>query len=162
MQSSLFSKPVQKEFSQMTRPEKKSFLANDLIERMIHVEQRVRASMGEGAIAYYHTNYFKELHPTEKKRFIDYLKSKQVRQKWKFLPWVLLVVLGLFAGSRFTGNAIAVNGSISWVDFALIGIFILALIFYVSHLAAQKKRMDRLNSHLKVIDNILTKRKFKR
>jgi len=162
MQLSLFKKPEQKEFYQMTKPEKKIFLANDLIERMIHVEQKVRGSMGEGAIAYYHTNYFKELHPVEKKRFIDYLKSKQTRQKWKFLPWVFLIVLGLFAGSRFTGNAIAVNGGVSWADFVLIGVFIIALIFYVSHLAAQKKRMNKLNSHLKVIDNILTKRRLKR
>jgi hypothetical protein len=162
MQLSLFKKPEQKEFYQMTKPEKKVFLANDLIERMIHVEQKVRASMGEGAIAYYHTNYFKELHPTEKKRFIGYLKSKQVKQKWRFLPWVVLAVLGLFVGSRFTGNAIAVNGSVSWIDFTLIGVFILVLVFYISHLSAQKKRMNRLNSHLKVIDNILTKRRLKR
>ena len=162
MQLSLFKKPEQKEFYQMTKPEKKSFLANDLIERMIHVEQRVRGSMGEGVVAYYHTNYFKELHPVEKKGFINYLKSKQVRQKWRFLPWVVMIALGLFAGSRLTGNAIATGGNVSWVDFVLAGVFILVLVFYLFHLSAKKKRMNKLNSHIKVIDNILTKRRLRK
>ena len=162
MELSFSQKPQQKEFSQMTKPEKKSFLANDLIERMIHVEQRVRGSMGEGVVPYYQTNYFKELHPEEKRRFIAFLKTKQVRKKWRFLPWVIILGFGAFAGFKFTGNAIVTGGSFSSLDLGLIGIFILAVVFYLLHVSKKKERARKLDRHLAVIDNILAKRKLKR
>ena len=66
MQFSILKKPQQKEFTEMSKTEKKSFLASDLIERMIRIEQKVRGSMGEGIIPYQQTEYFKELTPNEK------------------------------------------------------------------------------------------------
>jgi hypothetical protein len=162
MQLGLIQKPEQREFSDMTKPEKKSFLANDLIERMIHVEQKVRGSMGEGVVPYYQTNYFKELHPNEKSKFIAYLKSKKVKQKWKLFPWVLILGFGAFAGFNFTGNAIAQNGSVTLLDMGLIGIFIVTLLFYVFHIAHRKERARRLDRHVAVIDGILARRRLKR
>jgi len=155
-------KPEKREFSDMTKPEKKAFLANDLVERMIHVEQKVRGSMGEGVVPYYQTNYFKELHPSEKSRFIAYLKSKKVRQKWRLFPWVLILGFGAFAGFNFTGHAISENTGINLLDIGLIGVFAVALLFYVFHIAHKKERARKLDRHLAVIDNILARRKLKR
>lgn len=162
MQLSLFKKPAQKEFSEMTKPEKKSFLANDLIERMIHIEQKVRGSMGEGVVPYYHTNYFKELKNEEKRRFVSYLKSKEVKRKWRFLPWVVILGFGAFAGFKFTGNAVASGGSISVLDMVLVLAFVVAIVFYSLHIANEKKRWQRLEGHFGVIEDILRKRRLKR
>lgn len=146
----------------MTKSEKKEFLANDLIERMIHVEQKVRGSMGEGVVPYYQTNYFKELRAEEKKRFISYLKSKKVKQKWRLFPWVLILGFGAFAGFNFTGHAISENTGVNLLDIGLIGIFAVVLMFYVFHIAHKKERARKLDRHLAVIDNILAKRKTRR
>lgn len=160
MQLSLFKKPKRKEFCEMTKPEKKNFLANDLIERMIHVEQRVRGSMGEGVIPYYHTNYFKELRNEEKKKFVSYLKSKEVKRKWKFLPWVIIIGFGIFSGFRLTGNAIAGQSNVSILDISLVSAIILIAVFYAFHVANEKKRWKKMEGHFDVIEGVLRKRRL--
>ena len=162
MRIGIFKKPEQMEFKDMTKPEKKNFLANDLVERMIRIEQKVRGSMGEGVVPYYQTEYFKELHPDEKKTFLEYLKKKEVKRKWKFLPFVLLVGAGTFIGTRFTGNVIAEEPSIQPVNLILLGIFLVVVISYWIYILSIRKRFNKLNKHFQVIENIIDRRKLKK
>jgi len=161
MQIGIFKKPQQKEFCDMGKAEKRNFLACDLIERMIRVEQKVRGSMGEGVVPYQQTEYFKELHPSEKVRFMDYLKKKEVKKKWRFLPFVLIPGIGAFIGTRVTGNVVAEETGVQPINLLLLGIFLVAIIAYWIYVLSKRRRYNRLDKHFKVIDRILAKRKLK-
>lgn len=162
MQIGLFKKPEQKEFCDMGKTEKKNFLACDLIERMIRIEQKVRGSMGEGVVPYQQTEYFKELHPNEKTRFVDYLKSKETKKKWKFLPFVLIPGVGALIGMRVTGNVVAEEQSIQPLNLFLLGVFLVAVIAYWIYVLSKRKRFNRLDRHFKVIERIISKRKLRK
>jgi hypothetical protein len=162
MQLNIFKKPVQKEFTEMTKSEKKDFLACDLIERMIRIEQKVRGSMGDGIVPYYKTEYFKELHASEKARFLEYLKNKEKNKKWRFLPGFLMIASGALIGSRITGNVVATEKNVPLVNWALLGVFLLVVIVYWIYVLTKKRRIKRLDKHFKVIENIIDKRKFKK
>lgn len=162
MQLGFLNKPKQKEFCEMNKSEKRGFLACDLIERMIRVEQKVRGSMGEGVVPYYKTEYFKELHPGEKAKFLEYLKKKETKRKWKFLPFVIIPGVGAFLGLRITGNAIVGDQSIQPANLILLGIFLAVVIVYWIYVLSKRKRFKRLDKHFKVIDNIVAKRKLQK
>ena len=162
MQIGILKHPEQKGFNDMTRVEKRGFLANDLIDRMIRIEQRVRASMGEGSLSYNQTNYFKELHPEERARFVNFLNKKEKRKKWKFLPFLVIAGIGIFSGSRITGNVIGDSGSVSIIDWLLLGFFVISVIVYSLHVISERKRFERLDRHFKVLDRIVYKRKFRK
>ena len=63
----------------MKKPEIKIFLANDLVERMIRIEQRLRDSLGEKQVPFYQTEYYKGLDGHQKEKFKEYLKKKEKR-----------------------------------------------------------------------------------
>ncbi len=162
MQIGIFKKPEKREFSDMTKSEKRNFLACDLIERMIRIEQKVRGSMGEGIVPYYKTEYFKELHPNEKTRFLDYLNKKETKKKWRFLPFVLIPGIGSLLGIRITGNAINESQQIQPINLILLGIFLIAIIAYWIYVLSQRKRLKRLDRHFKVLENIIERRKSRK
>lgn len=162
MQLGILKKPQQKEFSEMGKTEKKNFLACDLIERMIRIEQKVRGSMGEGVVPYQQTEYFRELTPGEKRKYVNYLENKEKKKKWKFLPFVLIPGAGAFVGLRVTGNVVAEGQSIQPVNLMLLGIFLIAVIGYWIYILSRKKRFKRLDRHFRVLENIIAKRKLKR
>lgn len=158
----LVKKPEQKEFCEMGKTEKRNFLACDLIERMIRIEQKVRGSMGEGVTPYYKTEYFKELHPNEKTKFVEYLKKKEKRKKWRFLPFVVLIGAGAFVGLRITGNVVAGEEAIPTSNLALLAVFLMAVIVYWVYVLSKRKRIKRLERHFKVIEHIVAKRKLRK
>lgn len=162
MQLNIFKKPEQREFCDMNKSEKKNFLACDLVERMIRVEQKVRGSMGEGIVPYNQTEYFKELHPDERKRFSEYLKKKDQKRKWKFLPFVVLLGCGAFIGTRITGNVVGAEKAIPPINLFLLAIFLIGIVCYWIYVLSKRKRINRLDRHFKVIENIVKKRKSRR
>jgi hypothetical protein len=159
MQLGILKKPEQKEFSEMGKTEKKNFLACDLIERMIRIEQKVRGSMGDGIVPYQQTEYFKELTPSEKRKYIGYLGKKEKKKKWKFLPFVLIPGAGAFIGLRLTGNAVSEGQSLQPANLILLGAFLVAVIVYWIYVLLQRKRYKRLDRHFKVIEHIISKRR---
>lgn len=157
----LFKKEQPQSFNTMSRKEKKGFLANDLIERMIRIEQKLTGSFGGGFVPYYQTEYFKGLSEYEKNSFKKYLAAKEKRKKWRFLPWMGVILAGLFLSTKMTGNAIA-GESIGTTNLLLAGIFILGILIYIAVFALQMHRWNRLERHFSVIEKIISKRRFKR
>ncbi|MEI7719571.1 MAG: hypothetical protein WCI72_06895 [archaeon] len=162
MQIGIFKKSEQKDLCDMNKTEKKCFLACDLIERMIRIEQKVRGSMGEGLVPYYKTEYFKELHSSEKNKFLEYLKGKEVKKKWKFLPFVLIPGLGSFIGLKVTGNVIAEEQGIQPINLILLGVFLVAVVAYWIYVLSKRRRFKRLDRHFNVLERIIAKRKLRR
>jgi len=118
--------------------------------------------MGEGIVPYYKTEYFKELHPNEKTRFLDYLNKKETKKKWRFLPFVLIPGIGSLLGIRITGNAINESQQIQPINLILLGIFLIAIIAYWIYVLSQRKRLKRLDRHFKVLENIIERRKSRK
>lgn len=163
MRNVLLGKKERKiEFSDMTAEEKEDFLACDMIERMIRVEQKVRASVGEGALPYFQTTYFKELPLSKQEKFSKYLKSKERQKKWRLFPTLAIPLLALILGVRITGNVISDGTNISSLNLILLISLILLAISYVVYILIKKRRKEKLEKHFKVVDNILYKRRAKK
>ncbi len=139
----------------MSKPARKDFLSNDLIERMIRVEQRVSAHFGT-FLKYYQTDYYKSLSPHEKDNFKRYLDNKQ---KWKMLVSLALaipiLVLGLLNIS-FTGNVVKDNfGEFVFIDYLLMAfVFGFAVYFVISKIRKNCRRR-RFNEHFKILADVL-------
>jgi hypothetical protein len=162
MQIGILKKPQPKEFNEMGKAEKKNFLACDLIERMIRIEQKVRGSMGEGVVPYQQTEYFRELTPGEKRKYIEYLENKEKKKKWKFLPFVLIPGAGAFVGLRVTGNVVSEGQSVQPINLILLGVFLAVVVAYWIYILSKRKRFRRLDRHFKVIEHIIAKRRVNR
>jgi uncharacterized membrane protein (DUF485 family) len=151
-----------KDFPDMKKPEKKTFLANDLIERMIRIEQRVRASFGEGVVPYYKTDYFVELTSDEKNQFKRYLERKEKRKKWWGIFLFALFFSGAIAGFRLTGDVIAEKVQVEMINVAiLLGILVIVVLSSIYFLAKRKRR-KRFDGHFGVLEHIIRKRNLKR
>jgi hypothetical protein len=149
-----------KEFCEMSKPEKKRFLSMDLAERMMRVEQSVSASFNK-YIPYTQTEYYKSMNEKEKEQFQQYLKNKGKKKalliSFAILP---LIVVSLFRIS-FTGNAIRENigtGTSFVFEIICVILFVSILIVLLYSNFIQKRMEDKLNKHLKVIDNIIVKK----
>lgn len=150
------------ELINMSRQEKKNFLSNDLIERMIRVEQRVSSSFGE-CIPYNKTKYYLSLRENERKSFLKYLRSKKIRGRILIVLFFTLLLSFVFIRTDFTGNAINNNfGSnayylISEISVTLVLIcFIIGLIIFI----ARNNQERFFESHFKILDKIGLRRRL--
>ena len=80
-------------FKLMSKKDKKDYLSNDLIERIIRIEQRVSARFGK-IVSYSSTEYYKSLTNEQKSLFEKYLKSKK-KKKLFFSSMFLLPLLSV-------------------------------------------------------------------
>lgn len=127
---------------------------------MVRIEQKLRASFGEGVIAYSQTQYYKDLRDSEKKRFKRHIETRDVKRKWKFFAFIAILGCIFFTGFEITGNAIASGGSSSMLDMVLISLFILIAIFFLINSTYKKKRWKKMEGHFSVIENIMIKRRL--
>ena len=145
-----------KELNEMTFKEKKNFLSNDLIERMIAVEQRVSAHFGE-IIPYYKTEYYKSLNPVEKKRFEKSLSNKKLK-----LFWISLVLLPLFffliVNLSITGNVISDSPAISNLNLIFLMFFFAFLLVFAGKTILNNQRMKRLDRHILLLERLISKK----
>lgn len=155
-------KEPQMEFVDMTRNEKKNFLANDLIERMIRVEQRLRVSFGDKEIPYYQTQYFKELRPEEKIRFTKYLKGKEKNKRLGLFSFSIVALFSLVVFFRVTGNVVLGQNYFSWMDILLVFVVLVIVGVLFSHIHYKKTRKSRMDKHFLVLEKIITKRKYRK
>ncbi len=109
-----------------TKKDKEEFLENDLIDRIIKIEQKISAKFGK-FINYEDTFFYKNLTPKNRERYKKYLNKKR-RKKLVFGSIFLLPLFGLFfLSNNITGNVIAEKTGDSF--FSFIQIFLLGFLF---------------------------------
>lgn len=149
-------------FQELPKKEKKELLSMDLIERMIRVEQRVAASFGQ-YIPYNKTEYYRSLSGSERNKFEEYLKNKKNKKYIALIGFSSVFAIFIASKISFTGNAIksiAGNSTLGIIQITSLaaGIGIIAAAFLLS--SSKKKRMEKFESHYKVIDDILIRKKL--
>jgi len=144
------------ELKSMNKKEKKEFLSNDLIERMIRVEQKVSYSFGKD-LPYNKTEYYKSLTETEKKNFEEYLDKKQRRKYLLGLILLVPIIVIVLSNVQFTGRVIEESVSdlsFSYFSWIILGIFGAGVFLFLF----KRMRKKRLDSYGNVIDNILMRK----
>ena len=145
-----------KKFQEMTQKQKKNFLANDLSERIIRVEQRVSTKFGK-LIPYNKTEYYKNMDKEEKKKFDEYLKNKGKREIFISAVFLgLILVLGFFNFSS-AGNAIREDfpDSTLKINLLFVSVFIVFIFGLVVSFLMRLKRRIMYREHIRVIDNVV-------
>lgn len=152
------------EFCEMNKKEKKEFLSNDLIERMIRIEQNISTSFGN-PILYNKTQYYLSLTPEEKKKFDKFIKTKKEKLGNLIVVFLslLLIVIIIFPRIEFTGNIITNNfdlesKTINYFFLITAGIIIFMLIIYWLY---KKLKSRKYHKHFQVIERILLKKYYK-
>ena len=150
---------LKKDLSEMTPREKKDFLQNDIVERMIRIEQKVLAAEGK-KISPKESDFYKNLSIEAKKGFNKHLVKKKGKGVAKLL--LLLAPLFVFGLMRFnvTGNVVrnATGAEPYWWGWVALGIFIILGIFmWATHIMR-----SRMNKRLKSHENDLVKRLVKK
>ncbi len=149
-----------KEFSEMTDKERKEFLTNDFIKRMIRVEQRVSSSFGE-RIPYTKTRYYNGLTESEKKGFDEYIKKEGRKKYFLIAPLFLFGIFIVLSRVEFTGNVVKdqvreetlffIESLFTWIILAGVLLFILILIY-------NKIKNSKFEKNFEVLDNLNLKR----
>ena len=150
------SEENKKKFQEMTQKQKKNFLANDLSERIIRVEQRVSTKFGK-FIPYNKTEYYKNMDKEEKKKFDEYLKNKGKREIFISAVFLgLILVLGFFNFSS-AGNAIREDfpDSTLKINLLFVSVFIVFIFGLVVSFLMRLKRRIMYREHIRVIDNVV-------
>lgn len=150
------------DFKEMSKKEKKNFLSNDFIERMIRVEQRVQSSFGEH-IPYNKTKYYESLTKREKENFKKYLKNKKKKKPFLIIPLFLAIVLALFFRVEFTGNV--VKEKVGETSFSLFSNFFILFILgnfliFLAIFILKKKKKKRFEENFKIIDKVALNKYF--
>jgi|SRR3989344_4546184 len=141
------------EFSKMSKNEKVVFLKNDLIERMIRVEQRISAHFLR-FIPYNKTKYYTSLTENQKKKFERYLRRKKII-RMIFIPVaILLLIAFVFLGFNITGEAVREDLGNAVFE----GIWIYLFIFAIALIVGMNRiwvgyRRRRLHGHFKVLND---------
>jgi len=157
-----FKKKEKKDLKEMSKSEKKQFLSNDFIDRMIRLEQRVSASLGEGK-QYNKTDYYKGLQKSEKLNFNKYLRRKQKKKGW-FSGILLLVLIGfLFLNIGFTGNVVRENIGVErvlFVSFLLVFLFLIGLSLFFIYFLFVSLEKRKFGKNFKILESIGLRREF--
>jgi ABC-type dipeptide/oligopeptide/nickel transport system permease component len=128
-----------------TKEDKKDFLENDFLDRLIRIEQRVSAKFGK-LIKYTDTYCYKNLTPENRKRYEKYLKTKK-KKKFAFAASLVLPLLGiLFLSNGITGNVVKEGvGESGFATFYivlfsfLIGLLVGVGIFFIIRFRREKR-----------------------
>jgi hypothetical protein len=133
----------------MTPLEKKNFLQNDLIERMIRIERSVFKDI-KGK-PFRESSFYKELSIEDKKSFNKYLNDKKKKSFSKLV--LLLSPLFAFMLMRFniTGNIIRDSTGVEpyWWGLVALGIFLIIGAFMFTSYLLGRRMERRLKGHEK-------------
>ncbi len=147
---------MSRELYEMSEKDKKDFLSNDLIERMIRVEQRVSAKFNR-LIKYNETAYYKNLGEKKQKEFERYLRHNKRKKYLLTLLTFLAPVIALFAYTPdFTGNVVSENlGEKAILPFQIVigAVFAVIVISSVIRKLVKSRREKRVSRHFDVIDD---------
>jgi len=105
---------------------KQDFLENDLIDRLIHVEQKISAKDGK-IVKYNQTTYFKSLSPEAKKKYQKHLANKnKLETVFMFLLTIPLMGVAIM-NLTLTGNVIGESKNLGVLSTSLIFVLILCV-----------------------------------
>ena len=154
--------PRKDKLMSMTKKQKKDFLSNDFIDRMIKVEQRVSSSFGEW-IKYKDTKCYMNLTHLEKDKYEKFLHSKKNRWRVILILICISLVALVFLSPGFTGNTI--NDSIgprtsSFATSAVLIFVLVGLLFVGISFIIRKRKELRFNKKFSVIDDIVSKKRL--
>ncbi len=150
-----------KDFSDMTKEEKKKFFSLDMADRMIRVEQKVSAHFHKN-VSYKETEYYNGMCSSDKEAFDSFIKNKQ-RAKIAISVMILLpVAILIVLNTSVTASVIKDNLGLNYSGSLEFFIWTFAMIFTI--LALYKSLGERIadsryDSHLDVFDNINFKNK---
>ena len=145
----------------MTKKERKKFLSNDFIDRMIRVEQRVFSSFGEH-VPYKQTKYYLSLSECEKKNFEKFYKNNKSIWKSVFLILFLSIITISLFNTHFSGNVINEtigNSASNWIFWIILVILFTSLFFVFISFFLRRKKEKEFNSKFHVIDKIISSRR---
>mgnify|MGYP004004032681 CR=1 FL=1 len=148
----------ERDLKEMSKKEKKQFLTNDFIDRMIKVEQRVFASLGEH-LPFNKTNYYKGLKIHEKKNYIDWVKLQKNKLRATLLLLFALSVPFFLLSGGITGYSIHKNPEFFQITGLII--IVLAIIISSTYHFGKKKKRKKFHGHFQILDNIIKKRPYK-
>jgi cation transport ATPase len=147
-------------FAKMTKRERKEFLSNDLVERLIRIEQRVSAKFGR-LVPYNNTECYKSLTPENKNKFEKYMKNKKVKKVAIAALLVIPAMFFLLLNVSLTGNVVKENiGDNPFLDWFLIVFILISVGSYTINFIYKKVRNKRFEKHFKIIDNIHFRKGF--
>ncbi|MEN9626682.1 MAG: hypothetical protein RL557_1010 [archaeon] len=143
----------------MTQEEKKEFLSNDFIHRMIRVEQRVAVTFGT-TLSYKQTTYYQSLPSEEKKRFDRYMKGARPTV---FLISLFSVGFALFLLSfRFPITGGVISETVNEFFFGASGLWLLLLgidlLFLFMLLKYRKEK--HFNKRFDMLEEIIKRRYY--
>lgn len=140
-------------FNQLTSKEKENFLNNDLIERVIKVEQRVSSKFGR-LLHYNSTEIYKSLTPEQKKNYESYIKNKGRRRVLVSCAFLFPIILISLFNLSFTGNVVSEDlvsyGLFDYLFlFVVTGVFVFVFLFYYF----RRKRNKKLEGYFRIVDS---------
>lgn len=144
----------------MSKLEKEEFISNDLIERMIKIEQKISAKFHK-PLNYEETEYYKSLTNPQRNSFEKYLKKKDVRKgifaSILFLSLILVFVLN----SNITGNVIGerINyENMRVLSKVFVVLFLVGLIGAVLNFFKLKRTKKKYKDNFNVLENLAYKK----
>jgi uncharacterized membrane protein (DUF485 family) len=156
----IFKRKEEQDLRKIGKNEKKQFLSNDFIERMIRVEQKVFESLGEKK-NYNETKYYQGLTNQEKISFNNFLKTKHNKRNVFFGVFLLGLVLVFAFNTELTGNVINENigeGSSLIFSVILMSLVMGGIFLFVINSISDRIRENRFQSHFKILENLYLKR----
>jgi len=133
-----------------------------LAEKMIRVEQNASAYFGKNII-YNQTEYFRSLGSDKQKSVEKFMNGKRKRK----IALISLIILPLFFLSlmnmRFTGNVIKeniTNTQFHFAEISLIVLFLSLALIFGGIFIANSIREKKINSHVKIFEDILLKKRM--
>jgi hypothetical protein len=155
-------KAEEKSFNIMNDEQKRAYLSNDMINRMIRVEQKVSSSFGQ-TLNYDQTNYYKKLDNQQREDYNKYLIRKK---RLRFVIPVLFatpVLYIILSNVQFTGNVVnnLVQKEPSWVSFLMLSIMVIILFILIINFIMKRHAEQKVKDHLSVINDVAKKYKRK-
>ena len=138
-------------------------LSNELIERFIRVEQRVSSHFGQ-PVKYNQTEYFKSLTNEEKKSFERYMKKNKKGHSITLplicLALLILLLLNLALTGRVVQETFSIN--LSFLNYFFVLVLLFIVIYLALNFSSKKSEKKRFDYHLKPLEQILARYRFKK
>lgn len=142
-----------------TKKDKEDFLENDLIDRLIRIEQKVSAKFGK-FVNYNDTYCYKNLKPENREKYEKFLKNKK-KKKFAFASLFLIPLLGIFfLSNNLTGRVISEKtgeNNFYLMQIILIAVIVGLAVFFLANFLMKRKRKKRINSLFSHLEKIKRK-----
>jgi hypothetical protein len=149
-------------FSELSKKEKKDFLSNEMIKRMIGIEQRVCVRFRR-PVRYNETEYYKSLSPVQKKSFHKYLRLEKIKKIVSGIFFFSMLFLLVFINTNITGDIVSIpSPEKTGISFFLALLVIFFIILAILNFNEKMWKKSRFSEHEKILENLLYKVKNKK